>query len=289
MQHAEALAQLAATEALAGDSAEARDHAGQSLRIVDSRSAGATELRLTVGHALARTALDAGRPSEAVATLQPLVDKVIADGLRDPAVLPCVSDLMDAYFALDRRADAADLEAWLAETARLRGRRWALLAAARAAALRSPQSELQNLRRALDDDCGATLLLTARAWLTYGELVRRSGERRVARDALLRADRAFRQAGARAWYARVAAELRACGEPTTPTQDPSGGTSLDLLTPQEFRVARLAGTGARNREIAQTLSLSEKTVETHLAAAFRKLGIRSRTELAARFAGYADL
>jgi DNA-binding CsgD family transcriptional regulator len=294
MQRAEALVQLAAVEAHLGNAVEALAHAEQALRIVDARSAGATELRLTAAAAQARVALGARRPLEAVERLQPLVERVLANGVRDPAVIPCVSDLLDAHIAAGRDAlgrldrlgpvglvdqEVARLEAWLTDAAHRCGRRWAILAAARCAALRSPQSGLDVLRQALADDDGADALLTARGWLTYGELVRRGGERANARTALARADQAFRAAGAEAWYERVAAELRACGEASSA----AAAVAAIALTPQEDRIARLAGSGARNREIAKTLSLSEKTVETHLAAAFRKLGIRSRTELAGLF------
>ena len=56
-------------------------------------------------------------------------------------------------------------------------------------------------------------------------------------------------------------------------------SGADSLTPSELRVARLAAEGGTNREIAQTLFVTPKTVEVHLSAAYRKLGIRSRTEL----------
>ena len=57
------------------------------------------------------------------------------------------------------------------------------------------------------------------------------------------------------------------------------------LTGSELRVAELAATGLTNREIAKAAFMSEKTVEAHLARAYRKLGIRSRAELGARMAG----
>ena len=57
-------------------------------------------------------------------------------------------------------------------------------------------------------------------------------------------------------------------------------TGVDALTPSERRVAQLAASGLGNREIAQALFVTTKTVETHLAAAYRKLGIAGRPELA---------
>ena len=60
------------------------------------------------------------------------------------------------------------------------------------------------------------------------------------------------------------------------TTDHDGVASL---TPSELRVAELAAAGGSNREIAQTLFVTEKTVETHLGRAFRKLDISSRRKL----------
>jgi DNA-binding CsgD family transcriptional regulator len=61
-----------------------------------------------------------------------------------------------------------------------------------------------------------------------------------------------------------------------------GGAGPDLLTASESRVARLAADGASNREIAQALFVTQKTVEGHLSAAYRKLSISSRAQLASR-------
>lgn len=277
MQRAEALVQLAAAEGHIGDLVQARAHAEQALRLVQARPAGATELELTAAQALARVAMSARRPVEAIDHLQPLIDRVIANGLAEAGVLPGVVDLLDAQLEAGRPDDAARLESWLTTAAERCGRRWVGLTAARAAAARSPLTELDRLEAALQDDAGETRVVTARAWLTYGEVLRRGGDRSGARVALGRADHLFRGAGAQSWSDRVAAELRACGQPGRNTG------AAAALTPQEERVARLAVTGARNREIAHQLSVSEKTVETHLAAVFRKLGIRSRTELAARY------
>jgi DNA-binding CsgD family transcriptional regulator len=96
----------------------------------------------------------------------------------------------------------------------------------------------------------------------------------------LRAAReAFEALGARPWAARAAEELRAAGgRARRPATDPT------QLTDREARVAAVAATGATNREIAAELFISVKTVEFHLARVFDKLGVRTRSELAARMA-----
>jgi DNA-binding CsgD family transcriptional regulator len=62
-------------------------------------------------------------------------------------------------------------------------------------------------------------------------------------------------------------------------------SGADSLTPSERRVTELAAAGQTNREIAQTLFVTEKTVETHLGHAFRKLGVTSRRQLPGVLAG----
>ena len=81
--------------------------------------------------------------------------------------------------------------------------------------------------------------------------------------------------GARTLERRARAELAAIGVRPR-TTDRAGA---DSLTPSERRVVELAATGGTNREIAQTLFVTEKTVETHLGRAFRKLDISSRRQL----------
>ncbi len=86
--------------------------------------------------------------------------------------------------------------------------------------------------------------------------------------------------GARHLVAEADAALRTLG--VRPSQRPT--TGIDALTASERRVADLAATGLTNRDIAQSLFLTLKTVENHLTVVYRKLGIAARTELAASLA-----
>ncbi|MGW4056959.1 AAA family ATPase [Amycolatopsis sp. NPDC004747] len=122
----------------------------------------------------------------------------------------------------------------------------------------------------------------ARTLLAFGERLRRAGHRIRAREHLRPALEIFAAMPAAHWAARAEHELAATGE-TRRNVPPSSG--LEKLTPQEYQVVRAVVTGATNRDVASSSFLSTKTVEFHLSSVYRKLGLRSRTELAHRFAG----
>jgi DNA-binding CsgD family transcriptional regulator len=121
----------------------------------------------------------------------------------------------------------------------------------------------------------------ARTQLCLGMRRRRSRRRRDARAVLHEALSYFETEGAEPWAQQARSELRATGE----TPVPAANVSLSELTPQELQVAMSVAQGARNKEVAASLFLSARTVEFHLGNAYRKLGIRSRTELARRVEG----
>ena len=116
----------------------------------------------------------------------------------------------------------------------------------------------------------------ARSAIELGAALRRANQRAEAR-ALLRDGLDLAHAcGARPLQERALAELVATG--ARPRRVSVSGR--DSLTPSELRVAELVTDGHTNREIAQRLFITQKTVETHLRNVFRKLGLESRAQLA---------
>jgi DNA-binding CsgD family transcriptional regulator len=156
---------------------------------------------------------------------------------------------------------------------------WALGAEARSRALVSEGEDAEDLYRVAIDRFGRTGLRVelGRAHLVYGEWLRRQRRRRDAGDQLSRAYEVFDSAGAAAFAERARIELRASGgqarERAAEMRDP--------LTAQEAVIARLAGDGASNPEIAGQLFISRATVAYHLRKVFTKLGVSSRSQLAA--------
>ena len=122
-----------------------------------------------------------------------------------------------------------------------------------------------------------------RLLLAHGRWLRRSRRVQESRISLRAARDRFDALGAGAWSERARSELRASGE-SSRRRDPS---TRDELTAQELQIAQLAATGLSNREIAQRLYLSPRTISTHLYRVFPKLAIASRSELAAALAARA--
>jgi DNA-binding CsgD family transcriptional regulator len=136
------------------------------------------------------------------------------------------------------------------------------------------------LREAVDvlvDSYG--VLELARSLIDLGAAVRLGGNPSEARALLGRGQELAAFCAATALVKRARDELRAAG--ARPRRIAVSG--VDALTPSERRVAQLAAEGMINREIAQSLFVTEKTVETHLRNTYAKLKIRSRTQLQGAF------
>jgi DNA-binding CsgD family transcriptional regulator len=185
--------------------------------------------------------------------------------------------------AASRTGDRAMLEkalTWLSERTRVINSSWASGIEARVRALLSEGEAADNLFRQSIAHLTSTRvrLELARSHLLYGEWLRRERRRLDARSHLRDALDQFTAMGAEAFARRAERELLATGEHARKrTVD-----TLDELTPQETQIARLAARGDTNREIAAQLFISPSTVEYHLRKAFRKLEVKSRTQLAHR-------
>jgi RNA polymerase sigma factor (sigma-70 family) len=182
------------------------------------------------------------------------------------------------------RAGAQDLAAAtnrnLTDRSKASGTDWALGIAARSHALLADDEHAEELYAEAIERLGRTRVAVdlARAHLLYGEWLRRQHRRVDARKQLRTAHEMFTDFGMAAFAERARIELRATGERLRERT----AETLDQLTPQESQVSRLAAQGSTNREIAAQLFISPSTVEYHLRKAFRKLDVKSRTQLANR-------
>ena len=173
---------------------------------------------------------------------------------------------------------AANTRRRLAAMTRQSGTNWALGLAARSEALLAEGPRAEELYVDAIDRLGRTRIAVdlARAHLLYGEWLRRQRRRIDARVELRVAHDFFSDFGMEAFAERARIELLATGERARErTVD-----TLDQLTPQEAQVAHLAAQGLTNRAIAAQLFISPSTVEYHLSKVFRKLDVKSRTQLA---------
>jgi DNA-binding CsgD family transcriptional regulator len=155
---------------------------------------------------------------------------------------------------------------------------WVLGVEARSRALVSDGQDAEHLYREAIDRFARTRLRVelGRARLVYGEWLRRQRRRRDARDQLASAHEIFDSVGAAAFAERARIELRASGGQVRER----AVETPDTLTAQEALIARLAGDGVSNPEIAAQLFISPATVAYHLRKVFTKLGVSSRSQLA---------
>jgi DNA-binding CsgD family transcriptional regulator len=191
-----------------------------------------------------------------------------------------LAELIEAASRTGARGEAGAALKRLTEDTAVAGTDWALGIAARSRALLADGDATEPLFREAIERLGRTRLAPelARARLLYGEWLRRQRRRVDAREELRIAHEMFTGFGMEAFAERARIEREATGEHA---RKRTVGT-LDQLTPQEAQIARLAAQGVTNREIAAQLFVSEGTVEHHLYKAFRKLGVKKRTQLAHR-------
>jgi RNA polymerase sigma factor (sigma-70 family) len=216
-----------------------------------------------------------GRYAEALAASGRVVDhtELVSENWAMP-------ELIEAAVRVGALELAAETDRRLTERSRASGTDWALGIAARSHALLVGGGHADDLYAEAIERLARTRVAAdlARAHLLYGEWLRRQRRPLDARNELRIAHEMFTGFGMEAFAERARVELRAAGERARKRT----AETLDQLTPQESQVARLAAQGNTNKEIAAQLFISAYTVEYHLHKAFRKLDVRSRTQLAQR-------
>jgi DNA-binding CsgD family transcriptional regulator len=200
-----------------------------------------------------------------------------AISVRNPDLAPWRPYLAQALLLAGQQEEARGLAEEYVALARAWGAPRPLARALRVQALTRGGEEAIGLLRdsvqvARDSPSRLELALSL---VELGAAERRANRRAAARDPLEEGLALAHQCGARALQDRALEELLAAG--ARPRRPPASGR--DILTPSELRIAGLAGDGQTNREIAQRLFITPKTVEAHLARAFRKLHIDSRAQL----------
>ncbi len=269
---------VAAVGAGRGDEDACRDHVERATRIAEQH-----ELRTFPfhGHAiLGALELGIGNPGAASRHLALVAEAAARHGDGDPNQLRWRADDVEALILTDRPEEARRHVRALDDEAAVTGSVWASVAAARVRVLLADAADQVGLLRVAAEEADATpyLFEQARTHLALGQALRRARRPSDSRIPLGIALARFEAIGAARWAERTAAELRAVGAPAPP--DPRG--DVHALTSQELRIALAVADGATNREVAASLFLSPRTVEFHLGRVFRKLGVRSRTELARR-------
>ena len=233
---------------------------------------------------LGRLELALGDLDAALGYVRELPGELLSKGYRDPTA-PVWGDAIEILIAGGELEEASTyLMQYEVNSSRAESP-WAVAVAARcrgllAAAEDDPVAALEAFERSLTALDGLPYPFErGRTLLCLGTVRRQAQQRKASREALKEALAIFEELGARLWIEKARAELaRISGRRTT----------SDELTETERRVAELAADGHTNKEIAAELFMGVSTVEAHLSRIYRKLGLRSRTELAGRIATARD-
>ncbi|HZQ66281.1 MAG TPA: AAA family ATPase [Gaiellaceae bacterium] len=224
-------------------------------------------------------ALLAHEPARAVESLRTVWEHTTREGVEDPGAFPVAPDLVEALTDADGLDEARRLADRLRRLAEAQEHPWGLASAMRCEAL-------VRVGACADDGSATTGLAEAaaaydalgfrfdraRTLLLLGRAERRRRRWAAARTALEQAAAVFEEIGSPGWLGEARSELSRVGarRPSPP----------GALTAAERRVAELAAEGLANKEIAQAMFVSVKTVEKHLSRVYAKLGVRSRARLA---------
>ncbi|MGH3111985.1 MAG: LuxR C-terminal-related transcriptional regulator, partial [Gaiellaceae bacterium] len=272
-----ALAVRALVDAHRGRVDEAREEGERALEL--ARRTRSTPTLHFATSALGLLELSLAQPAKAVERLAPLIEFAREQEMHEPALTRFTLDYVQALIEVGRLEEAAEVSARYERHAARLGRRGALASALRcrgllAAARGDLDEALATFERALaEHDCVAMPFERARTLLALGAALRRARQRRDARESLQQARAIFEELGAALWVEKAGAELARIGGRAAGPGD---------LTPAEQRIAELVGQGRSNKEVAAELVVTVRTVESNLTRIYRKLGVRSRAELAHR-------
>jgi DNA-binding CsgD family transcriptional regulator len=278
-EQAYALATAARVDAHWGHVESARELARQGLALV--ARTGSEPARFEFLAVLGFLELSLGDAAAAHEVLASLAAAASAAGFEEPAILRFDSDYVEALIGLGRLEEATSVVERLETHTRAVTNTWTRMAATRCRGL---------LEAARGDSPGALATLEAahlaaaelgepfelaRTQLALAIVQRRSKRWADARRSLMEALGTFERLGANLWATRARDELT-----RVPGRKPAGRT----LTPTELRVAELVAEGRSNKEVATALFVSVKAVEANLSRVYEKLAVRSRSELAHKFA-----
>jgi DNA-binding CsgD family transcriptional regulator len=275
------LSGLARIEAQRGDATRCRAHVAESLRLAAGLGA-EHSARMNADEVLGLLEFAENRPEVALTHLQAVAQDLADEEVGEPSLMGAAPERIEALVRAGQTEDAALALAAFSRQAQITGSLWATAAAARCNGIMGPAGGGdEHFEAAIRSHDQLSLPFEkARTELCFGEALRRAKRRTQAREHLQRALDTFARLGARPWVERAELELAATGQ-SARRRDPSTAAEL---TPQELRVALAIAHGASNREAATALFLSPKTIEFHLGSIYRKLGIRSRSELARLYA-----
>ncbi len=254
--------------------------------LVGAEERGVMMATIVAAGALGLLELSLGRFEIVDRLLGPLGVRLEAGGVREPGSVRFVPDQIEALIALDRLEEAQRLLAVLEHQGTQLQRASALAAAGRcrgllAAAGGDLDGALALLQEALREHERVSMPFErARTLLALGATRRRARMKRPARETLEDALATFDELGARLWAEKASAELARIGGRPAATGE---------LTETERRIAALVAEGRSNKEIAAALYVTPKTVGTQLSRIYRKVGVHSRTELARRLSGDAEM
>lgn len=250
-----------------GDAAACESRARRALE--SSERLGLASIAAYARSALGASALARGDAAGAARELREVWEIRLRGGVREPGVVWYQGDFIEALIAEDRRDEATEVVRDVTRSAKATGRGWSAAVAAHGRALLG--------RGSVRDAIAAATALGAPFELARTRLALVEHARCDARTAGIdEALATFERLGARPWAARARALLGAIGD--------SPPSLAQQLTDAELRVALLVGRGGTNAAVSEQLVISVRTVDAHLRAIFRKLGLKRRSELVLRIA-----